>query len=121
MRPAVSRSPRALLVVRAAWAIAMVAVLAWWLSGGVGSSDSTRSLGGERHLLAMLALIALTFPLGLAWAVLLNLAGYLWVLTATDLAVPDALLTCMVWLGFFGLGYLQWFKLVPALVRRWRR
>ena len=106
-------------ILRAAWVVAMVAVLLSWLSGNVSDPPAT-ALSGERHLLALLMLVALTFPLGLAWALVLNLTAYLMASTGQAVSVPDAWLALAVWFGFFVLGYLQWFKLIPSLLRRWR-
>ncbi len=58
----------------------------------------------------------LSVPLGLLWLLFINVAGYFLPtkLFATENAMRAA--DFVVWLGFFAVGYLQWFKLVPWLI-----
>jgi hypothetical protein len=105
-------------LLRTAWVFAMVATLIFWISDYVGGPPA-KTLSGEGHLLAALVLVVLTFPIGLAWALVLNLFAYLTASTEHSDSFLDASFALAVWSGFFGLGYLQWFKLVPSLLRRW--
>ena len=100
----------------------MLAVLTSWVFVGMLEPPAQPPLtqGGERHLLALLALVALTFPLGFVWALVLNLVAYLLALSGQPFPLPDTWLAFAIWLGFFVLGYVQWFKLTPSLMRRWR-
>lgn len=97
----------------------MITVLMWWISGHV-SDPPELTLSGERGLLGMITLIALTFPLGVAWALALNLAAYLMEPTWLADQASDVWLALLVWMGFFVVGYLQWFVLLPWLWRKWK-
>lgn len=61
-------------------------------------------------------MVGLTAPLGLL-VPLVHVGLY----EAFLLSIPTSYLSLSLdWLGFFVLGYLQWFKLVPFLIRRWK-
>lgn len=61
-------------------------------------------------------MVGLTAPLGLL-VPLVHVCLY----EAFLLSIPTSYLSLSLdWLGFFVLGYLQWFKLVPLLIRRWK-
>lgn len=106
--------------VRIMWLIAMIAVLVFWIGSGFDGVPSQRNHDGERHLLATLALIVLTFPLGLMWASVLNVAAYLFDAAGYRAEGSDIFLIPFVWLGFTAVGYIQWFMLLPWLWRRWK-
>jgi hypothetical protein len=61
-------------------------------------------------------MLGLTAPLGLL-VPLFHVCLY----EAVLLSIPTSYLSLSLdWLGFFMLGYLQWFKLVPFLIRCWK-
>ncbi len=110
------------VAVRTAWVLAMLAVLAMWLVGGSMRSSSEvqqPDRGSEQHMIAIIALVALTFPIGLAFAAVLNVTAY--ALALSEVAVFDSgiLSNVIVWVGFVVLGYFQWFRFVPWLWSRW--
>ena len=107
------------LALRGAWVVAMIIVLMWWLSGHM-SDPPELTLSSERGLLGLITLVALTFPLGFAWALALNLAAYLMESTSLAAPVSDVWLAFPVWMGFFVAGYVQWFVLLPWLWRKWK-
>jgi hypothetical protein len=109
--------PTAVLLIRVAWLVAMVAVLVSWMAAGSGAPSIApqTNQSGERHLLALLVLSALTFPAGLLWAGLLNILAYMLDALGYRFDLPDTFLMPFVWLGFVVIGYFQWFKLLPWL------
>lgn len=79
----------------------------------------------EAQILMAYALLALSFPLGLVFQLFINVVGLL-LIHYFGAAFPDSyVVLVLTWLGFFLIGYLQWFKLVPLLFRRvqaeWRK
>ena len=108
--------------IRTGWVIAMIAVLILWVAAAIRTSTlpSQATQDGEWHLLALLVLIALTFPLGIVWAGLLNVVAYMLDAFNYRAEISEVLLVPLVWLSFFVVGYVQWFKLVPWLWRRWK-
>jgi len=80
----------------------------------------------------LLAMIILSFPAGLlvllAYACLV--VGLTWLMppaaghnveaaTLTDVVMYDGLIT-LLWLGFAGVGYYQWFKVIPRTLEKWK-
>lgn len=106
---------------KATWIVAMSAVLALWLYGISGSSHLQALTNGESHMLAILLLIILTFPLGVVWALALNFSAYFVERAAPPFVVSDTLLVLVAWGGFFLVGHWQWFTLLPSVVRWWRK
>jgi hypothetical protein len=77
-------------------------------------------LRGECFLLTGIMMALLSFPLGLLWWVFLSAVGY--GLSLAGIEIPESIsVHLIVWLGFVIVGYLQWFKLVPFLLRLFRR
>jgi hypothetical protein len=109
--------PSVALVARVVWFIAMIAVLATWLSLGSDAPAATKQ-NGERHLLAFIVMVALTFPAGLIWAGLLNIVTFFLESFGYYPDMPDFLAAVFVWVGFVAIGYFQWFKLFPLLRRK---
>ena len=109
--------------IRTAWLIAMFAVLISWMAATMSSSPSASqaSQDGEWHLLVVLILVALTFPMGIIWASLLNVGAYLLDAFNYSAEFYNALLIPFVWLGFVAVGYVQWFKLLPWLCHEWKK
>lgn len=99
------------------WLIACVAVL--WTSVACGN-EASATLRGECSLLAAIVMAFLTLPLGLLWWLLLSATGYLLSLVGIEIGTTSAIFDFVVWFGFVVVGYLQWFKLVPWLIAKWR-
>lgn len=103
-------------LVKVAWLIACLAVLAWtFLACG---PEANAALHGECLLLAGIAMALLTLPSGILWWLLLSGAGYTLSLIGIEIGGMSAFAGFVAWLGFGVVGYLQWFKLVPWLIAR---
>ena len=100
------------------WLIGCLAVLVWTFVACGQETNST--LRGECSFLAAIIMAFLTLPLGLVWWLLLSGAGYALSLVGVEIGRASAIADLVVWLGFVVVGYLQWFKLVPWVVRRIR-
>jgi hypothetical protein len=99
-------------VLKALWLLACVSVLADTL---IHSGPEHRD-GGVALFLTMLGL---SFPSGWLSLVMLKL---LEMLKIFDISKATELQTILIaWITLFILGYLQWFVLVPAIVRWWRQ
>lgn len=77
---------------------------------------------GEGWIPFLAAMILLSFPSG--WLMVMLIAGFLAVTSlssspASDLSIAR-LEMIVVWALLLGVGYVQWFVIVPALVRRAR-
>jgi hypothetical protein len=105
-------------LVKLVWLIACLGVLAYTLVACGQEPNST--LRGECSLLAAIMMAFLTFPLGLLWWLLVSAAGYAFSLVGIQFGGASVVADLVVWLGFVVLGFLQWFKLLPFLVRRVR-
>ncbi|MBI2312368.1 MAG: hypothetical protein HYU77_07700 [Betaproteobacteria bacterium] len=64
-------------------------------------------------------LALLNLPLSIVWWLLLSAASYAFYLAGIEIGESPAF-GAVVWLGFVVVGYLQWFKLVPWLIAKWR-
>lgn len=104
-------------ILKVCWFSACIAVIAWGIFGCVRETNLT--LRGECALVAGYVLALLNLPLSIVWWVLLSAAGYGLSLVGVEVGY-SALFGAMVWLGFVVIGYLQWFKLVPWLIRKFR-
>jgi hypothetical protein len=104
-------------LLKVAWLIACVAVLAWTLIACGPEANAT--LHGECLLLAGITMALLTLPSGILWWLLLSGAGYTLSLIGIEVGGIPAFAGLVVWIGFVVVGYLQWFKLVPWLIARW--
>lgn len=100
------------------WLIACLAVLVWTFVACGHEANTT--LRGECSLLAAIIMAFLTLPVGLLWWLLVSAAGYVLSLVGIEIGGVSAIADLVVWLGFVFVGYLQWFKLVPWVVRRIR-
>jgi hypothetical protein len=58
----------------------------------------------------------LTLPLGLLWVCFLSAAAYLLASVGGEIGAPSILVDCVVWLTFVGVGYAQWFVVVPMFM-----
>lgn len=103
----------AFVATKVAWCAANVLLLAWWLW-----LDSQRRFDGQ--ILILVALNALSFPLGLCIYVLIGLLDVLLNARISE-GMPGGIWAVVLgWSCFFLTGYLQWFKVVPFLVRKLR-
>jgi hypothetical protein len=97
-------------IIKALWIGAAVFVLFITLYGfdGKPNSDIETLLGWY--------MLALSFPSGL-------LVSLVFVVLYDGLSITvetSYLEVVLVWIGFFALGYLQWFKLLPYLIAKLR-
>ena len=109
--------PRVTNALKILWFLACLAVLAWGIIGC--DEKATSTLRGECALLAGYVLALLNLPLSIVWWLLLSAAGYAFYLAGIEITDSPAF-GAVVWLGFVVVGYLQWFKLVPWLIAKWR-
>jgi hypothetical protein len=100
------------------WLIACLAVLVWTFVACGHEANAT--LRGECSLLAAIIMAFLTLPSGILWWLLLSGAGYALSLIGIEIGGVSVIAEFVVWFGFVVVGYLQWFKLVPWLIARWR-
>lgn len=100
------------------WLLACVAVLVWQVVACGQQSNPT--LRGECSLLAGGIMVALSLPLGLLWLWLVSGATYLLAQFGIEIGGPSSTADVVVWLGFVVVGYLQWFVLLPWIIRKVR-
>jgi hypothetical protein len=65
-------------------------------------------------------MVVLSFPLGLLWLWLASGAGHLLAQFGIDIGGASWTADIVVWLGFVVVGYLQWFFLLPWMIRKVR-
>ena len=100
------------------WCVSYVASLLW--STVYCESEPHPTLRAECAVMPGMAMVLLSFPMGLVWLVFISALSYLlhevgW---DTDVKLPSQIGTLTVWLGFSLFGYLQWFKLLPYTIGR---
>jgi hypothetical protein len=102
------------LVVRIAWTVACLAALIDALRGYQGGADwkMEENLGFE--------MIVLGFPGSLVVAVCLAFVGHILGFVRMALPPPSRAEMIGTWTIFLSTGYLQWFVLLPRLLRRHR-
>lgn len=96
------------------WMLGAFVVLLASLSAYDGKPNS------DADLLLGYAMLALSFPLGLAIAVALGLLGKVAYATTGYVFTTSYMSIAVTWLVFFAAGYLQWFVLLPWLWRKWK-
>ena len=97
-------------IIKALWIGAAVFVLFVTLYGFDGKQNS------DIEVLLGWYMLALSFPSGLL-VPLVNMALY----DGLSITVETSYLEIvLIWIGFFALGYLQWFKLLPYLIIKLR-
>ena len=101
------------IAIKATWCGANVLVLGWWIW-----LDSQRRF--EEQVLILIALIALSFPLGWLFYVLIGSLDVLLNRQISASMLSGTWTVVLSWGFFFLTGYLQWFKLAPYLVRKVR-
>jgi hypothetical protein len=100
-------------VLKALWILACLGVLATTLIYFRTPEYPDAGVG------LFLTMMALSFPCGWLSLVLLKLSE---MLKLFDISKASELRTILsAWATLFVLGYLQWFVLVPTIVRWWRR
>jgi hypothetical protein len=99
-------------VLKALWLFACVLILALTLIyRGPENRDSVEA--------EALIMMGLSFPSGWLFLVMLKLIEMLKLFEWSGITELQSIF--LVWVPLFVLGYLQWFVLVPAIVRWWRR
>lgn len=99
-----------LKIIKALWIGATVFVLLVTLYAFDGKPNS------DIGIFFAWCMLFLSFPSGL----LVSLV-YVAVYEGLSITIETSYLSLVLdWVGFFVLGYLQWFKLVPWLIARWR-
>lgn len=101
-----------------AWVAVCSAVLAWTLVAVSYSSSAT--LRGETLLLGSGLLIMLTFPIGIVWWLVLGALAYAISLLGLSSEYLQLGMFVFAWGGFVVVGYLQWFMLLPRVIRKLR-
>lgn len=102
---------RSSLILRGLWVLLCFAVLAITIYG------SGRPENRDNILVLTWAMFVLAFPSSVVLALIYSRLGNMLPDTPGLVAYVTFFLT---WLAFFCLGYLQWFFLVPLLVRKFR-
>jgi hypothetical protein len=99
------------------WIVSCVAVLVWTLVSCGQQTEPT--LRGECSLLAGGIMVLLTLPSGFLWMWLVSAVGYGLAVFGIETGSSSLISDFIVWLGFVGIGYFQWFKFVPWLIAKW--
>jgi len=73
----------------------------------------------DADLLLGYAMLALSVPLGLVIAAALSLLGRIAYAVSGYIFTTSYVSITVTWLVFFIAGYLQWFKILPWLWRKW--
>lgn len=95
-------------VIKILWIVTTVGVLL--VAGSFGDD-----MASNRGIFLVIGMSLLAFPSGLLYAVMLNTMLTLLYAGNSYLATPYLFELFLFWMGFFVLGYLQWFKLLPSL------
>lgn len=104
-------------LLKAAWFIACTAIFVWvFITCG---QESNSTLRGECSLLLAGVMAFLTLPSGILWWLLISGGAYVFSSMGIEVRA-SAFADIFVWLGFAVIGYFQWFKLVPLLIRRFQ-
>lgn len=107
-------------IIRSLWFAAALAILCWWFIAYGIRADLSPSLKSESQIYLIIAMVVLSFPVGLIWTYLFALV--LSALSQIDI-VPGGgwqLDVILLWVGYVVVGYLQWFELIPRVVARFR-
>jgi hypothetical protein len=107
---------RAILAVKVVWLLLAFGILAFTLYVYDGT-PATRDV----ELILLYGMLVLSFPVSLIAALAVGAAGYLAEALGSRFSIPTGYLTlAFEWLILLGLGYLQWFVLLPRLWRAWK-
>jgi hypothetical protein len=74
----------------------------------------------DADLLLGYAMLTLSFPFGLIAAAAFSLLGQIAYATNGYVFTTSYVSIAVTWLVFFGVGYFQWFVLLPWLWRKWK-
>jgi len=107
-------------LIRTLWIVACLIVLVWWLYSYGLKEDLSQVLKAESQIYLLIAMVILTLPLGIPWIYLF--AGLLYVLESVGINMNGKMQAdvFLLWLGFVVIGYIQWFVIVPYLIRKMR-
>ncbi len=107
---------RLALTAKVSWLLFAIGILLFTLHLYDGT-PATR----DAELILLYGMMALSFPASQVVALILGAIGYLSEMWGESLSIPSNYLTLVAeWLVFLGVGYLQWFVLLPWLWRRWK-
>jgi len=97
----------------------MIVLVGWLYSYGL-NEDLSQVLKSESQVYLLIAMVILTLPLGIPWIYLF--AGLLYVLQSVgiNMSGETQVDVFLLWLGFVVIGYIQWFVIVPYLIRKIR-
>lgn len=105
-----------MVIIRILWLLAAVTVLVitLYLYDPKTAKDA--------DLLLLYGMLALAFPSGFLVAAFVALLSYVEEVSGVPLinAVYGRAIITLIWLFFVVVGYIQWFGLLPWLVRKWR-
>ena len=102
--------------IKIGWLVACAVVLLWW-TGAYGLNDEVSpALKSEAMIYVIVAMVALSFPIGLVWTVVLAIGARALHGAGIELETSLWIGVILYWLSSLGMGYLQWFVIVP----RWR-
>jgi hypothetical protein len=73
----------------------------------------------DAELLLAYGMLTLSFPCSILLSAIVGAIGYLFYITYGNVIHTTYLSILITWLCFFVTGYIQWFKFVPWLLRRW--
>lgn len=107
-------------LIKAGWLLCCICVFGWWLNKYGMNEALLPQLKAESVLLISIWMVILTFPLGVLWFISLNVIYYLAELTGLNLSGASTSEVIVIWVGFVAIGYLQWFKLLPFIIKKHR-
>ena len=107
-------------LIRTLWIVVCMIVLVGWLYSYGFKEDLSQVLKSESQVYLLIAMVILTLPLGIPWIYLF--AGLLYVLESVGINMSGKMQAdvFLLWLGFVVIGYIQWFVIVPYLIRKIR-
>lgn len=107
-------------LIRTLWIVACIIVLVWWLYSYGLKEDLAQVLKSESQIYLLIAMVILTFPLGIPWIYLFSGLQYVLESVGIDMSGKMQADVFLLWLGFVVIGYIQWFVIVPYLIRKMR-
>lgn len=105
-------------LIKIMWTLCCAGVLGWWLYRYGMNDQLPHQLKAESVLLISIWMGILTFPLGLLWFISLSGIYYLAEkigLTPSGTSIAEVI---AIWGGFVIVGYFQWFKFLPFLIKK---
>lgn len=100
------------------WCVCCAGTLLW--STVYCESNPHPMLRAECAVLPGTAIVLMSVPSGLVWLAFIGGMSYLLHASGWDAGTefPGQIGTLLVWLGFSLIGYVQWFKVLPDVIRR---